>query len=80
MSEWVAMVTVMPSRSQTGQSAGKCRVVTMDIQAVDKGQHMERVEFKPLADSGCSGGLRRPVLRHLRPEVCPLVSKMRNNS
>jgi hypothetical protein len=37
---------------QTGQSAGKCRVVTMDIQAVDKGQHMERLEFKPLVDSG----------------------------
>ena len=36
----------------SSQSAGKCRVVTMDIQAVDKGQHMERLEFKPLVDSG----------------------------
>jgi hypothetical protein len=32
---------------QTGQSAGKCRVVTLEIQAVDKGQHMGMVQFKP---------------------------------
>ena len=37
---------------RTGQSAGKCKVVTMGIQAVDRGKHMERVEFKPLVDSG----------------------------
>ena len=37
---------------QTGPGAGKCRVVTMEIQVVDKGKHMEKVEFKPLVDSG----------------------------
>ena len=37
---------------QTGQGAGKCRVVSMEIQAVDKGQHMLSLEFQPLVDSG----------------------------
>ena len=37
---------------QTGQKAGKCKVVTLTIQAVDKGQHMQKVEFRPLVDSG----------------------------
>ena len=42
---------------QTGQKtwsgkAGKCKVVNLTIQAVDKGQHMQKVEFRPLVDSG----------------------------
>ena len=37
---------------RAGQKTGGCKVVDMIIQAVDKGQHMEKVEFKPLVDSG----------------------------
>ena len=32
--------------------AGKCKVVNLTIQAVDEGQHMQKVEFRPLVDSG----------------------------
>ena len=37
---------------RAGQRAGKCKVVNLTIQAVDKGQHMKKVEFMPLVDSG----------------------------
>ena len=36
---------------QTGPSAGKCNLVTMEIGVVDKGKQIGMVKFKPLVDS-----------------------------
>ena len=57
---------------RAGQRAGKCKEVDMVIQAVDKGQHMEKVEFKPLVDSG--------VYRTLISEADWKVMKKKNRS
>ena len=51
---------------------GKCKVVTLTIQAVDEGQHMQKVEFRPLVDSG--------VFRTLVSEADWNVMKKKNKT
>ena len=51
MSQWAESWSTV-WRLSTEKGRVQCNMVTMGIQAVDRGNHMERVEFKPLVDSG----------------------------